>query len=140
MRCEKCKNSVFCVLFLVLYACGTICGILLFQLLADCENDWVLAYGWRLPLDYRLGSWIRPLVLAGILGLVGWGRSVVPVLVFCRGLLMTYVVCVLYGCGRSLLPALVRGLILIPLFFAVCKWSFDASARCRQTQFRFVRK
>ena len=134
MRREKCKNSVFCMLFLVSFAFGTICGVLLFRLLADCENDWILVYGRSLPASYGLG-WLRPLLLAALLGLVGWGRLMIPVLIFCRGLLMAYLVSVLHSCSLGLGSALFRGLIMLPLFFLICLWSYGASARCRQAQF-----
>lgn len=139
MNYKKCRNSVFCMVFLFLFAIGTICGVLLFRLLADCENDWVLAYGRALPSGYGFGSWLRPLVVALALGLVDWGGRWIFALVFCRGLLMAYSVSVLHSCGLGLLPALIRGSILIPVFFLICLWSYGASARCRQAQFCGVR-
>ena len=127
---RKCKFSVFCILFLVLFSLGTICGVLFFRLLADYENNWIWAYGWSLLPLYRLGSYIRPLVLAGAMSLVTWGKHCVLLLVFCRGLLMSYAISAFYACGQDMGLLLVQGLVILPLFYLVCLWSYSSSAIC----------
>lgn len=143
MAHRKCRNSVFCIFFLVLFLAGTICGVLLFRLAADRSANWLLAYGRKLQRDglyLAWGPWVRPLLAAGVLGLVPWGRRVLPWLILLRGLLTAYGVCVAYGCGLSLAPAALRGLILGPAYFLVCLWSYNAAVSSWDAaEFRCVR-
>ena len=130
MRLRKCRISVFCILFLVLFLFGTICGVLLFRLLSSRQGEWVLAYGQvlageALP-ESRVFSWLRPLAVVLLMGIVPWGRRFVPVLIVLRGLLMAYFVSMRFACGQSLEPAVLRGAAMLPLFFAVSLWTFHA--------------
>ena len=53
---RKCRISVFCTLFLVLFLLGTICGVLLFRLLCSDQDRWILAYSRILSADGLSGS------------------------------------------------------------------------------------
>lgn len=123
----KCKNSVFCVLFFFSFSLGTICGVLLFRLAAGSHGGWLLAYcgalpeadGWSMAL-----SLLRPLAVAALAGLVPWGRRCLPWLIGLRGLLMAYAAAACFSCGQSGLWLVLRGLALLPVYFAVCRWVF----------------
>ena len=127
---RKCRISVFCTLFLVLFLLGTICGVLLFRLLCSDQDRWILTYSRILSAGglpgSRLFSWVRPLIVAVLPGLVPWGKRVIPVLVLLRGLLMAYLASALFACGLPLGGVVLRGATMLPLFFAVSFWSYHA--------------
>jgi len=133
VRLKKCRISVFCILYLVLFLLGTICGVLLFRLLCSRQDGWILAYSRVLSEETlpgsRLFSWLRPLIVVVLLGLVPWGKRFIPVLIVLRGLLMAYFVSALFACGQPMGPAVLRGATMLPLFFAVSFWSFYAFPR-----------
>ena len=128
----KCRKSVFCILFLLFFFLGTICGILLFRCLAGSASEWVKAYCQVLVQQQNHGvfwlfvTWCRPMLLAGLTGLVPWGDRVLPVLIAGRGLLMAYAAAALYACGQPVMWLVFRGLALLPLFYLVCRWAYYA--------------
>lgn len=131
---NKCRNSVFCTLFLVCFLVGTICGILLFRWLSNDKGAWVLRYGASLLTSERIHfaslllSIFRPALLAFLAGVVSFGYRAVPVLVFVRGALMAYCGCVFLSTGNIPLMFFLRGAGTLVLFYSASCWSW-----CRWT-------
>ena len=130
LRCE-CKKSVFGILFLLCFLLGTICGVFLFGCLTTVRGAWIQQYTELLCQEGNGGllsvclSWCRPLLLAALAGFLRWGDRVVLFLAVLRGILMAYTAAALWTSGLTLLPFLVRGILLLPLFYAVCSWAYD---------------
>ena len=133
MAAIKCRNSVFCVQFLFFFLLGTICGIWLYH----CGSAWMAGYcvllgqapvrdGWSLGL-----AWLRPLVIAWLASIHPLGDRVVPVLIVVRGLLTAYSTCACLRAGLPTEPVLLRGLVLLPLFYWLCRRASGCGERDR---------
>lgn len=129
---SKCRKSVFCMLFLFFFSIGTICGVLSFRYLAGAQSSWTFMYCRRLQL-MEYGSfcsfvlaWIRPLLLVLVIGLVPWGKKFLPILITARGFLTAYSAAACLSCGQSLSWVVIRGLTLLPVFYALCRFSYFA--------------
>lgn len=131
MLSVKCRKSVFCVQFLAFFLLGTICGIWLYRCLAGCEYGWLNSYcallgqgarrdGWTLLL-----TWGRPLVLAWLASIHPVGFRALPVLIWGRGLLTAYSACACLRAGLSPGTVILRGLVLLPLFYWLCSRASD---------------
>lgn len=129
----KCKKSVFCILFLIYFFLGTICGVILFHCLLGTHSPWIPAYCEALGnLEHPgvvtlLFFWCRPLALAVLLGLSPLGSRLVPLLILARGCLSAYLTSFYYASGLSPLSAVLRWLILLPVFYMLCRWAYYAS-------------
>ena len=129
----KCKKSVFCILFLICFFLGTICGMILFHCLLGAHSGWISAYCTALDQLERPGLWkllffwCRPLILAFVLGLSPAGSRFIPILIFLRGCMSSYLTSFCYASGVSPLSAVLRWLVLLPVFYALCRWAYYAS-------------
>jgi len=132
MAFSKCRKSLFCILFLFFFSLGTICGVLSFRYLAELCSGWMYLYcgslhplrnGLFLPFVF---SWLRPLLLAFLMRMVPWGKRVLPVLIFSRGFLTAYSAAACFSCGQPPVWVIVRGMTLLPLFYALCRFAFFA--------------
>ncbi len=123
MEILKCRKSVFCSLFLLIFLFGTICGVFLFYLGYDDNPDTFVSYGLHLSARNLLFSFL-PLLFVLLLGFASWGCRLIPALVTFRGLLMSYRICVLYTSGVNLLNSLTYDVILLPIFFFLCVWGY----------------
>ena len=132
VRKQRCKNSVFCVVFSFWFFLGTICGVLLFRALSGTDSQWIRTYctvlfsGQAVGLGSLILCWCRPLLLAGIVGFVPWGRRILPGLILLRGILTAYSAAAWYVSGLQPVWIVVRGLTLLPLYYAVCRFSYFA--------------
>jgi len=132
MLVSKCKNSVFCAQFLLFFLVGTICGTWLFSCL-DAEG---FAY-WELygPLSAESTGWslmlsvLRPLVIAELACVHPYGYVVLLALVVARGLLMSYAFCAVLHAGASPGPLVLRGVVLLPIFYGLCRFAYDRRRR-----------
>ena len=114
MLVSKCKNSVFCAQFLLFFLVGTICGTWLYRCsdsvgIARLELTGLMteeAVDWSSVL-----SVLRPLVLVTM-----------------RGLLMSYAFCAVLCAGLSPGPLILRGMLLLPLFYSLCRLACDRHA------------
>ena len=131
MLVSKCKNSVFCAQFLFFFLVGTICGTWLYRCsdsvgIARLELTGLMteeAVDWSSVL-----SVLRPLVMAGLACIHPFGYHVLPVLVTMRGLLMSYAFCAVLCAGLSPGPLILRGMLLLPLFYSLCRLACDRHA------------
>lgn len=126
MTNQKCRNSLFGILFLVWFFLGTICGVLLFRL-TGVSGYWVRTYCSLLEKASAgcasvVWSWIRPLLVAAVLATVSWGERVLPWLIGWRGCLMAFSASACYLGGWDACPVVLRGLLLLPLFYGVCRF------------------
>ncbi len=134
MASSKCKKSVFCILFLFWFLTGTICGFILFQCLQNAQGPWVGAYCAALvgtagsDLASYLFAAIRPLLLAGLLCLLPWGRRLVPLLTAARGCLVAYYMAFFFAASLSPLTMALREAVTMPLFFCLCRLAYDGRA------------
>lgn len=128
----KCKKSVFCILFLICFFIGTICGVILFHCLLGAHSGWITAYCDALGSLERPGLltslffWCRPLALALLLGLSPAGSRLIPVLILARGCFSAYLTSFYYAAGLSPLSAVLRWLALLPVFYLLCRWAYYA--------------
>jgi len=128
MLVSKCKNSVFCAKFLLFFLVGTICGTWLF----GCLNAADFVY-WELfgTLSGKNAGWslmlsvLRPLVIAGLACVHPYGYAVLSALVVARGLLMSYAFCAVLHAGVSPCPLVLRGVVLLPIFYGLCRFAYD---------------
>ena len=127
---NKCRNSVFCIQFLVYFLAGTICGVLLFRWLSNSNGRWILQYGaaFLCPEHMRFDSWMfsvcRPVLLAFLTSIVPQMSRLLPVLVVFRGVLMAYCACVFLSIGALPLLICLRGAVVLILFYAASCWSW----------------
>lgn len=137
----KCRNSVFCVRFLFFFLIGTICGIWFYRCLGQSDAIWLRDYclmltgasGWSVIL-----SVLRPLLPAALAWLHPYGRHAIPLLVGLRGMLTAYSACAVLRADLPGGPVLVRGLVILPIFYRLCRLAWDrrpweASASERET-------
>ena len=142
MLLSRCKKSVFCILFLLCYFLGTICGVLLFRFLAGANDGWVRRYSAALFCETPDGwnvlfSFCRPLLLAAAAGMLSCGNRLIVWLIVLRGALTAYAAAAAWAAGCSLTPLLMRGIILMPLFFAVCRWAYYRNCPADQREKMF---
>ena len=127
MRSPKCRNSVFCVQFLIFFLLGTICGIWFYRCLAELETVWLEPYcslltgasGWS-----ALFSAVRPLIAAWLVWFCPEGYRILPLLIGMRGCLTAYTACAVLRAGLPSGPVILRGLVILPLFYWLCRRAF----------------
>lgn len=125
-----CKNSVFCILFLVFFFLGTICGIFIFYYYIDENASWLSMYMSELSeCDFRfcicsLISIVRPFLLVYLVWLTPVHRVFIFVPVFCRGMLFSFCLSAQIATTGSLTSCLLLNLIVLPLFFSFCRYLF----------------
>lgn len=131
MRYSFCKNSVFCVQFFTFFFLGTICGILLLRVMLISDCAWLREYCACLRIA-RFGNrilmiWFLFLPLLAAVGLyfIPHRNNLFPILFFVRGCLLSYAVGATYTQGLPLGDILFCNLLMLPLFFALCRrlWS-----------------
>ena len=69
-------------------------------------------------------AWLRPLVMAWLASIHPLGGRVLPVLILLRGLLTAYSTCACLRAGLPPEPVLLRGLVLLPLFYWLCRRAY----------------
>lgn len=126
----KCKKSVFCVLFLICFFTGTICGVLLFNFVYSTHAEWSASYFDSLLLtsDAAAGAFftsLAPLVFVYFLSLLPAGKRLLPVCVVWRGCCASYLYCFAYSAGSRVSGFLFRELLLLACFYAVWNLSFS---------------
>ena len=127
VRCSFCKNSVFCALFLFLFTMGTICGSYLLRCILRSDAGWMLSYCNLIQSGsvskVILGVWFLLLPFLSVLCIYFFpGKDkLVLVLVFIRGCIVAYTLGAFYTMGVSLSGVLLRTLLLLPLFYWVCR-------------------
>lgn len=132
MEYVKCKNSVFCVRFLIFFLIGTICGIWLFRCLAPGHAAWLSNYCFMLEhatfssFTSATLPWFRPLALVVIIHYSSLTKYLLPVLIVFRGMLTTYSFCAIRLSGSSPGVFLFRGVLLLPLFYLLCFYADES--------------
>ena len=127
MTNDKCKNSVFCILFLVFFSLGTICGSLLISILMRSDLRWLQNYcqALRLSSVHDISTWClffaRPLLIAYTLSCVSFGDRLVLPYIAIRGCFCSYLFAALYISDCPFTVVLLRELILMPLFYMLCR-------------------
>lgn len=127
MRFSFCKKSVFCILFLLFFALGTICGVLFLRCLLTEDVTWLRSYCAELDHSNRSGVlltlWflLLPFLGAFAVGLTPFKDKLFPALFFLRGCFCVYAVGAFYTLGIPLTGILLRNLVLLPIFYAVCR-------------------
>ena len=133
MRLRFCKNSVFSILFLVLFLLGTICGIFLFRAMYVLHAGWITEYGTALmePSSHGalscLFALLLPFLLLFLFGILPEGHRLILLLVAVRGCLLCYCLCCCQISGAGFYSVLIRNLFLLPLFFLFSRYVW---ARC----------
>lgn len=128
MSLYKCKNSVFCVSFLVCFLVGTICGALFFRIMFQQNRTWAHMYCAELygSRDADLFSLflccLRPLASAVVLGSFSFGRRFTAVLIAFRGLSVSYFLCFAFCAQCRVFPILASELMVLTAFFCVCRF------------------
>ena len=120
---SKCRNSVFCVRFLVFFLFGTICGIWFYRCLAELETGWLEPYASGLETACGrslLLAVFRPLILGFLCCLHPFGWAAVPLLIGARGFLTAYSACAVLRVGLPAGPVILRGLVILPFFYRLC--------------------
>lgn len=122
----KCKNSVFCVLFFVLFLFGTICGILLLNLFSQSQPGWLVSYcrliGW-IDSDRAFGTvfiWLVPILAVWLTGMLPFSGRMILALILFRGILAGYAAAAFWLAGMEPWSLVVREGILLPVFYALC--------------------
>lgn len=122
-----CKKSVFSVLFLIFFLLGTICGIFLLRCILLSDNSWLSAYCsllQRSPSGHPLMVlWFYVLPFLGVLvtAILPGGARLVYLLAFFRGCFLAYTFGAFYFLGISFRPVLLRSMLTLPMFFALCR-------------------
>ncbi len=126
----KCKNAVFAIWFFLFFLLGTICGALLFRLISRSSGSWIKAYclalsdGGLPSLASMLFLLLRPILLVLVAGILPGGYRILPVIIFFRGCLMAYAASACFVSGISPAFVIVRGFVLLPLFYFLCRWVY----------------
>lgn len=128
----KCKNSVFCVLFLLLIAIGTICGIALFRVAFLTRTRWTLQYCTLIVQAVSNGmiptviSGVRPVLVAWLVGYLPVKNHVIFWLIGLRGFLAAFSISAFWTVQTEPWILTLRGLLTLPLFYYFCKKSFTS--------------
>ena len=128
MRFSFCKNSVFCVLFLLFFLMGTICGVFLLRCLIVADRQWLAFYCCELdrlmPTSLFLRIWFQliPFLVALVIRLSSCQDKLYPVLFFIRGCLITYSIGALLINDVVVTRVLLRNVLMLPAFYAFCRW------------------
>lgn len=127
MTAHKCKNSVFCVSFLLCFLAGTICGVFCFS----CASSSLICWQWHIDLNAcsapaigLLCSFFRPLLVAAVFGISPLGRKYVWLLIGMRGLLCSYLCCAVIDLHNTFSLVILREFLLLPVFYWLCFWAY----------------
>ena len=131
-----CKKSVFCILYLVFFFLGTICGVLLFWYFSGTHAAWIRSYCSALAdapcpgpaLRLLFVSW--PLLAVIALGIMPVGKRLILPFVLFRGILLAYSAAAFYICGRSFGGQLLWELAVLPVFFYLCERFYEKPCIC----------
>lgn len=127
----KCKKSAFCILFLLFFGFGTICGIVLFQCLVNHHSTWITVYcktlvsTGRPPFFTLLFFACRPLLVAALLGCASGGYRAIPFLIAVRGFLTAYFMSAYFVSALSPIGLVLRDALLLPFFYVLCYRAYD---------------
>ena len=67
---------------------------------------------------------LRPILLVLVAGILPGGYRILPVIIFFRGCLMAYAASACFVSGISPAFVIVRGFVLLPLFYFFCRWVY----------------
>lgn len=121
-----CKKTVFSILFLISFAVGTICGVLLFRLMLPRGQDWILDYcvslrhSMSVPPIFQVLLLVRPFLIVFAAGLLPFRRKLIPALIALRGCLLAYTCSAFYSCDVVFTAYLLRNLLCLPLYYSFC--------------------
>lgn len=129
MSLYKCKNSVFCVSFLICFTLGTICGVFAFRCFLSCASDWntLVLEGFHIS-NMRfwalIGAWFRTLAVVALFALLPTGYRAILPLVVVKAFLIAYLFSALQF-YRVYAPFVVfKELSALPMFYWICKWVY----------------
>ena len=127
MRLYKCKNSVFCVFFLLCFFVGTICGALLFRIFVRLHRVWIEVYCAELFSNEKasylqlLLSGVRPILLIPIISCFTFGKRIIPFLIMLRGCGVAYLLSAAFCAQCGMFPLILWQFFLLVSFFCVCR-------------------
>lgn len=130
MHFYKCKNSVFCICFLIFFFLGTICGVLCFRCQMIRNGPWILAFSKELsssvsPLFVKNAVILfRSLLLLLAMALLPWGYRLVFPLIALRGFLMSYYFSALWIGECNVLFMVLLETLLMPAYYMMCSWAY----------------
>ena len=121
MSAKKCKNSVFCGLFLISVLLGTICAALLFQCICSRNYAWLLRYCESLrfsSLSVRkfLLAVLQPMVFLLLFLFLPVSLRAVYILVFMRSFLFSFAVCAALLGGSGIFVMILRNFVVMSLW------------------------
>lgn len=134
MSLGKCKNAVFCGVFLLFFSIGAICGVFLIKIVTQSESNWLISYCMNLAKTQVRSPWVtvflilRPIMIVLAVGIIPGGYRFLPVLIFLRGCLTAYSAAACHVTGLSPAFVIFRGLLLLPLFYYFCRWVYTMQA------------
>ena len=137
MSSYKCKNSVFCVIFLACFLAGTICGIFCFRCVLGSISGFDhlriggIVLGNRMQTGAVFAA-VRPLAVMAILAFVPCKRRYICILVALRGFLVAYFFCLFLRTSDDLFPVIFSEFLFLLLFYWLCNFVyFRRSNFCR---------
>ena len=130
MSKRKCKNSVFCICFLIFLLCGTISGVFCFRCIWGANNTWLSSYSRSLALSagtLDIGTCLclmRPYLVLVLTSFLPRSSSFMFAVVFLRGFLTSYYCSALWcgGCDAALI--VLRCAVLLPAFCLLGSWLY----------------
>ena len=134
MKVQKCKNTVFCGIFLISVLGGTISGVLLFYLLANTYSGWISDYALHiLEMKYLSGSDLLFQLCPLFLVLVGicfprLSRWFI-IVIFFRCLVISYSVAFYLYAGVSFEAVFIRCVLILPALFIACRFLYNGQQR-----------
>ena len=137
MGSYKCKNSVFCAIFLACFLVGTICGVFCFRCVLGSLSEFDhlriggIVFGNRMQMEAVFAT-VRPLGVMAVLAFVPCKRRYICILIVLRGFLMAYFFCLFLRTSADLFPVIFGEFLFLLLFFWLCNFVyFRQSCFCR---------
>lgn len=140
---EKCKNSVFCVFFILCFFFGTICGVLLYNLFAAGNSGFVilgLSNGIKSYSGPSMSSFISSFTVlfsVYLISFFSFATKLRWIFIAWRGCSVSYLFCMLLHSGYSVLFFLFREFIFLSSFYIVCTFSIFLRNNNRSKSLRY---
>ena len=126
----KCKKSVFCIYFLLLFFLGTISGVLCFGCLKQSAGNQILHFSANVLQPFcaiscsQLFALLRPAFFLIALGFHPEGHRLIPFLIFIRGLLLAYYSCACWVEGGDVIHMLIFIMCSVSAYYVLAKFVY----------------
>ena len=130
MHFYKCKKSVFCIYFLILFGLGTICGVFCFRCQMSANCQWILPYCGAISHSMSTAFvksaavLFRCGILMAALSILQRGYRAIFPLIIVRGFLMSYSFSALWIGGCSMISMILHACLILPAYYMLCSWAF----------------